>query len=137
MNLPAVADLLDARGLRLLPGSFAVPVNLLVELPDTSVARFTASGTTIRLSVYEPGVLTSIVVPTECGCGQHHEPSGPRRTVVDSHATPTVERTIDGTLEYGWRNHEAGLLRLPQAIPYFFDLLASATAPTPVLVGAS
>lgn len=135
MNLSAVADLLDAHGLRLLPGSFAVPVNLLVELPDGSIAHFTASGTTIRLALHDPHALTSIVVPTDCGCGKHHKRTGPRRTVVDTQATPLVERSIDGTTAFGWHAHEAGLLRPAGALPYFFDLLA--TVRHPELVAAT
>lgn len=54
MNLSAFADLLASRGLRLLPSSHAVPVELLVQLPDATIARFTARGTMLRLRQYSP-----------------------------------------------------------------------------------
>jgi hypothetical protein len=135
MNLSALADLLDAHGLRLLPGSFAVPVNLLVVLPDSSVAHFTARGTTLRLAIHEPQALTSVVVAPDCGCGKHHAPSGPSRMTLRSDAVPVVERTIDGELAFGWTGHEAGLLRLTDAAAYFFELLAEVT--TRELVGVT
>ena len=54
MNLSSFSDLLASQGLDLLPGSYAVPVSLLVGLPDAGIARFTARGTTLRLQVYSP-----------------------------------------------------------------------------------
>ena len=131
MNLSSFADLLASRGLRLLPGSTAVPVDLLVELPlesrEATIAHFTARGTTIRLRLYSPDALASVVIGPECGCGDHHPQVGPSRLVVGAHAVPLLERTIDGELMFGWRRHEAGLLRLADASTHFFDLLARAT----------
>src|SRR3954454_3995166 len=123
MNLPALADLLASRGLRLLPGSYAVPVELLVQLPDATIVRFTARGTTLRLRTYSSEALTTITIPAECGCGDHHPQTGPVRVTLSRYAVPLQERTIDGELEYGWRHHEAGLLRLPDAAEHFFTLL--------------
>lgn len=123
MNLPALADLLASRGLRLLPGSYAVPVELLVQLPDATIVRFTARGTTLRLRTYSPDALTAITIPAECGCGDHHPQTGPVRVTLSRYAVPLQERTIDGELEYGWRHQEAGLLRLPDAAEHFFTLL--------------
>jgi hypothetical protein len=124
MNLPAFADLLASRGLRLLPGSSAVPVELLVQLPDATIAHFTAQGTTLRLRRYSPDALTTIAIPTECGCGDHHPQTGPTRVTLSRYAVPVEEHTIDGELQYGWQHHEAGLLRLADAVPHFFTLLA-------------
>ncbi|WP_328999726.1 hypothetical protein OHA18_35455 [Kribbella sp. NBC_00709] len=123
MNLPALADLLASRGLRLLPGSYAVPVELLVQLPDATIARFTARGTTLRLRSYAPDALTTITIPTECGCGDHHPQTGPTRVTLSRYAVPLEEHTIDGELEFGWHHHAAGHLRLPDALPHFFTLL--------------
>jgi hypothetical protein len=123
MTLSAFADLLASRGLRLLPGSYAVPVDLLVELPDATIAQFTARGTTLRLRLYSPESLTAIMIAAECGCGDHHPQVGPDRLVLGSHAVPTAEHILDGELLFGWQNHEAGLLRLVDASAYFFDLL--------------
>ncbi|HWD83854.1 MAG TPA: hypothetical protein VG497_33365 [Kribbella sp.] len=123
MNLPALADLLASRGLRLLPGSYAVPVELLVQLPDATIARFTARGTTLRLRTYSPTALTAITIPAECGCGDHHPQTGPSRVTLSRYAVPLDERVVDGELEYGWHHHEAGLLRLADATEYFFALL--------------
>jgi hypothetical protein len=123
MNLSAFADLLASRGLRLLPGSYAVPVELLVELPEATIAHFTARGTTIRLRLYSPESLTAIVITAQCGCGDHHPQVGPDRLVLGHHAIPTAEYTLDGELLFGWQNHEAGLLRLVDASAYFFNLL--------------
>ena len=88
MNLPALADLLASRGLRLLPGSYAVPVELLVQLPDATIARFTARGTTLRLRTYSPAALTAITIPAECGCGDHHPQTGPSRVTLSRYAVP-------------------------------------------------
>jgi len=123
MNLSALADLLTSRGLRLLPGSHAVPVELLVELPDETIARFTARGTTLRLRQYSPDALISIVIAPECGCGDHHPQTGPDRVTLSAFATPLAEHLLDGELLFGWTTHEAGTLRLADAIPHFFTLL--------------
>jgi hypothetical protein len=128
MNLPALADLLASRGLRLLPGSYAVPVELLVQLPDATIVQFTARGTTLRLRTYSPDALTTITIPAECGCGDHHPQTGPSRVTLSRYAVPLQERTLDGELLYGWTHHEAGHLRLPEATPHFFTLLE--TLPT-------
>lgn len=125
MNLPALADLLASRGLRLLPGSYAVPVELLVQLPDATIARFTARGTTLRLRTYTPDALTTLVIPAECGCGDHHPQTGPSRVTLSRYAVPLEEHVIDGELEFGWRHHEAGLLRLADATTHFLTLLAT------------
>jgi hypothetical protein len=125
MNLPAFADLLASRGLRLLPGSHAVPVELLVQLPDATIARFAARGTTLRLRTYSPDALTTITIPAECGCGDHHPQTGPVRVALSAYAVPVAERVIDGELLFGWVHHEAGLLRLADAATHFFDLLAT------------
>jgi hypothetical protein len=130
MNLNAFADLLASRGLRLLPGSHAVPVELLVQLPDATITRFTARGTTIRLRQYAAHALTSIVINAECGCGDHHPSTGPARSTLSAYAEPLAERVLDGELLFGWTAHEAGLLRLIDAAPHFFDLLTSLLAPT-------
>jgi hypothetical protein len=137
MNLTSFADLLAFRGLRLLPGSSAVPVDVLVELPDTTIAHFTSRGTTIRLRLYSADDLTTVVIAPECGCGDHHPQVGPERLVLRAHAAPFLERTIDGELTFGWQRHEAGLLRLTDAASHFFDLLATATAPQRTLVGVA
>ena len=123
MNLPALADLLASRGLRLLPGSYAVPVELLVQLPDATIVRFTARGTTLRLRSYSPAALTTITIPAECGCGDHHPQTGPARVAISRYAVPLDEHVIDGELAYGWHHAEAGLLRLTDATEYFFTLL--------------
>ncbi|TDW22435.1 hypothetical protein [Kribbella kalugense] len=135
MNLPALADLLASRGLRLLPGSHAVPVELLVQLPDATIVQFTARGTTLRLRTYSPDALTTITIPAECGCGDHHPQTGPSRVTLSRYAVPVEERTLDGELLYGWTHHEAGHLRLPEATPHFFTLLQTLT--TRELVGVA
>ncbi|MBB6569321.1 hypothetical protein HPO96_11340 [Kribbella sandramycini] len=137
MNLPAFADLLASHGLRLLPGSHAVPVELLVELPDATIGHFTARGTTLRLTRYAPGALTAITIAAECGCGDHHPQTGPDRITLSRHAHPLSHHTLDGELLFGWRHHEAGLLRLPDAAPHLFTLLAELTTPTRELVGVA
>ncbi|MEV0800868.1 hypothetical protein AB0I34_24480 [Kribbella sp. NPDC050281] len=137
MNLPALADLLASRGLRLLPGSHAVPVELLVQLPDATLAQFTARGTTLRLRRFSPDALTAITIAAECGCGDHHPQSGPARVTLSRYAVPLDEHTLDGELHFGWQNHEAGLLRLPVAATHFFTLLDQADTPTRELVGVA
>jgi hypothetical protein len=137
MNLSALADLFASHGLRLLPGSYAVPVDLLVQLPDATIARFTARGRTLRLRQYAADALTTVVIPTECGCGDHHPQTGPNRVTISAYAEPLAERVIDGELLFGWTRHEAGLLRLADAVPYFFDLLAALPQPERALVGVA
>jgi hypothetical protein len=127
MNLATFATALTDRGLHLLPGSHAVPVDLLVRLPDGTLAHFTARGTTLRLRRYRSDALVSIVIAPECGCGDHHPRSGPDRLVLGAHAVPVAEEVIDGRSEFGWTAHEAGSLRLAEASGYFFRLLAALT----------
>ncbi|GAA1569934.1 hypothetical protein GCM10009789_24370 [Kribbella sancticallisti] len=136
MNLSAFADLLASRGLRLLPGSHAVPVELLVQLPDGTIARFTARGTRLRLRHYSPDALTSLTIEAECGCGDHHPQTGPNRVTLSAFAVPLAEHTIDGELLFGWQHHEAGALRLADAATHFFTLLPLLT-PTRTLVGVA
>ena len=136
MNLPALADLFTSHGLRLLPGSYAVPVELLVQLPDATIARFTARGTTLRLRLYSPEALTSIVIAAECGCGDHHPKTGPNRVTLSAYSVPLAEHTIDGELLFGWQHHEAGSLRLADAATHFFTLLPLLT-PSRTLVGVA
>ncbi|MFC0625512.1 hypothetical protein [Kribbella deserti] len=135
MKLSSFADLLAARGLQLLPGSAAVPVELLVRLPDRTVAHFTARGTTLRLRLFAEHALAHVVIAPECGCADHHPQIGPDRLVVGAHAIPLAEREINGKLAFGWHHHEAGLLRLADAIPHFFTLLA-APQPAPAAPAA-
>ncbi|MEV8371457.1 hypothetical protein AB0P21_01920 [Kribbella sp. NPDC056861] len=123
MNLSALADLFASNGLRLLPGSHPVPVELYVELPDASIARFTARGRSLRLRHYSPDALTSVVIAAECGCGDHHPTTGPDRVTLSAFATPLTEHVLDGELLFGWTGHEAGALRLADAVPHFFTLL--------------
>ncbi|WP_405058659.1 hypothetical protein OG474_38845 [Kribbella sp. NBC_01505] len=137
MNLPAFADLLASRGLRLLPGSHAVPVELLVQLPDATIARFTARGTTLQLQHYPADALTAVTIAAECGCGDHHPQTGPARVTLSRYAVPTDERTIDGELLFGWQHHEAGLLRLTDAATHFFTLLEDLHTPARELVGVA
>lgn len=139
MKLSSFADLLASRGLELLPGSAAVPVELLVRLPDRTIAHFTARGTTLRLRVFAEHALANVVIAPECGCADHHPQVGPTRLVVGAHAVPLAERVIDGELTFGWQHHEAGLLRLPDAATHFFTLLETLTTPTParILVGVA
>jgi hypothetical protein len=137
MNLPAFADLLASRGLRLLPGSHAVPVELLVQLPDATIARFTARGITLPLQHYPADALTAITIAAECGCGDHHPQTGPARVTLSRYAVPTDSRTIDGELTFGWTSHEAGLLRLADAATHFFALLESLQTPARHLVGVA
>lgn len=126
MNLALFATLLTSRGLRLLPGSHAVPVELLAEVPDGTLVRFTARGTTLRLRRYAADALVSIVIAAECGCGDHHPRTGPDRLVLGAHAVPVAEQVIDGRSRFGWHGHQAGSLRLAEASAYFFELLAAA-----------
>ena len=138
MNLLAFADLLASHRLRLLPGSVAVPVDVLVQLPDATIARFTARGTTLRLRQYAPEALTSIMIAAECGCGDHHPQTGPNRVTLSAYAVPLAEQVLDGELLFGWTHHEAGSLRLTDAATHFFtllDALPSATSKT--LVGVA
>ena len=136
MNLPALADLFTSRGLRLLPGLYAVPVELLVQLPDATIARFTGRGTTLRLRHYSPEALTSIVIAAECGCGDHDPQTGPNRVTLSAYSVPLAEHTIDGELLFGWQQHEAGSLRLADAVTHFFTLLPLLTA-SRTLVGVA
>lgn len=136
MNLATFATLLATRGLRLLPGSYAVPVELLAELPDGTLVQFTARGTSLRLRRYAADALVSVVIAPECGCGDHHPRTGPDRLVLGAHAVPLSEHVIDGRSRFGWHGHEAGSLRLAEASVYFFELLAAAT-PQRTLVGVA
>jgi hypothetical protein len=123
--LATFAALLEPHGLRLLPGSSAVPVDLLLQLPDASVAHFTARGTTLRLRVYPRDAMTTVLIAAECGCGENHPQVGPQRPVLRHDATPVAERSIDGRTAFGWRAHEAGLLRPEAAAPFLLQLVNS------------
>jgi hypothetical protein len=133
MELSVFADLLATRGQRLLPGSHVVPVDVLAEQPDGTIAHFTARGTTIRLALFDHDALASIVLSTDCGCGKYHEPAGLARTALRAGAEPLLERVIEGRLAFGWTSHEAGLLRLAEAAGYYFELLDMATVDYPAL----
>jgi hypothetical protein len=135
---------LSARGYGVLPASHAVPVSLwlrdadpeggLNEGPDDDgrVLHFAARGTRLRLAVYRPSDLTTLILRAACDCEEHRQAGATGRVVLNPGAEPVEVHELDGAKVFGWRGHEAALLPLHEAAGILESLLPRLTPRRPV-----
>ena len=119
---------LAARGYDVLPTSHAVPVSLwLRDTQGNRVLHFTARGTRLRLDVFEPTDLTTLLLRAACDCAEHRQAGATGRVVLNPGAVASETHELDGGEVFGWRGHEAALLPLAEAAGFLESLLARLT----------
>lgn len=129
---------LSVRGYGVLPSSHAVPVSLWLTDTDPGggdrVLHFGARGTRLRLAVYRPSDLTTLILRAACDCAEHRQAGATGRVVLNPGAVPVEVHELDGAAVFGWRGHEAALLPLQEAAGILESLLAR--LPQPVIAHA-
>ena len=124
---------LGTRGYVVLPSSHAVPVSLWLRDGHPRhgrVLHFAARGTWLRLAVYEPSDLTTLLLRAACDCEEHRRAGASGRLVLNPGAKPIEVHEFKGASVFGWRGHEAALLPLQDAAGIFESLLARVAQPT-------
>jgi hypothetical protein len=125
---------LAARGFVVLAPSHGVPVSLWLREGDTSQGRvlhYDVRGTRLRLAVYLPSDLTTLILRAACDCAEHRQAGATGRIVLNPGATPLETHELDGATVFGWRGHEAALLPLQDAAGIFESLLARVSQQAP------
>lgn len=131
---------LSARGFGVLPSSHAVPVSLWLRDggPESGsengpengrVLHFGARGTRLRLAVYRPSDLTTLILRAACDCEEHRQAGATGRIVLNPGAAPLEVHELEGASVFGWRGHEAALLSLQDAAGIFESLLTRVAQP--------
>lgn|SRR5659263_197278 len=133
LNFTSWTRALSARGYGVLPSSHAVPVSLWLRDGDR-VLHFGARGTRLRLAVYRPSDLTTLILRAACDCAEHRQAGATGRVVLNPAAVPVEVHELDGAEVFGWRGHEAALLPLQEAAGILESLLAR--LPQPVVAHA-
>ncbi len=120
---------LSARGYDVLPASHAVPVSLWLREPGHDrVLHYVARGTRLRLDVFEPSDLTTLLLRAACDCAEHRQAGATGRIVLNPGAVPLETHELDGAEVFGWRGHEAASLPLQETAGLFESLLARVSA---------
>jgi hypothetical protein len=140
---------LRSEGYLVCPASSAVPVEFRVVRPDGVGLHFRCRGVRVRLGWYRPGrAVWQTPIRDERWCPEEalelweHRPVDLAgevpdygRIVFPDGGEPDREVTLDGAREWGWRSHEAGLLRTATAAVLFTRLLAVAEGSAGVPAG--
>lgn len=134
---------LRADGYLVCPGSCAVPVDVRGVRGDGVGLHFRCRGTAIRLAAYRPGrAAWQVAVRDASWCPEESlqlwvhspldgtPPPTDARLAFPGDAGPDREVILDGSDAWGWRGHEAGLLRPDTAARLFDHLLATLADPT-------
>ncbi len=123
-DLRAWSRALHARGLRVLPQSTAVPVEVWLRDERTGqddLLHLRARGTTVALTRYDAQDLAAVILRSECDCESHRTAGAAIRPTLVPGARPVARAVYDGRREAGWTGVEAGLLRL-SGVATFFEL---------------
>jgi hypothetical protein len=136
---------LAQRGITVLPPTTIVPVDMYASLPDGCGLHFRCRGTRVTLSVFAAADVQLAVpvreaTPTELPLTTEIRLPLAGARLIESDLVrvvfsgpPVASATIDGRRRFGWAGHEAGLLRLGDALPLFDELLGAVLAqPMPV-----
>jgi hypothetical protein len=142
VSFKAWMNRLRADGYLLCPGSSAVPVDVRGVRRDGVGLHFRCRGTAVRLAAYRPGRAAWQVAVRDAGwCPEESlqlwvhrpldgtPPPPEARLAFPGDAGPDREVILDGADAWGWRHHEAGLLRPDAAAQLFDHLLAALTSP--------
>ncbi len=129
------ADVLSARGLRVLPHSRFVPLDVwLVDPRDPSqLLHLLARGTRVRLAVYDRSDLTTLLLRAECDCEEHRLAGASGRPALRPGVTPVAEAVYDGAVRAGWSGIAAGLLRTEEVAPILDELYLELQQEAPAL----
>ena len=129
----AWADELRRRGITVLPGASAVPVELYGLLPDGRALHFRCRGTSATLRLHAAGDVALAVGVREAVRPELPVTGEVWLPVTDFVGAPTgravllgaavAQAVLDGSDRFGWSGHEAGMLRGPAALPLFTELL--------------
>lgn len=122
-------SILATRGLRVLPQSHLVPVDVWLASESGLRLHLTGRGPRVRLSAYATSDLTVLAVRSECDCRSHRDAGAAERVVLRPGAVPTVEALYDGAARHGWSGVEAGRLRVPELVPVLAVLLDELLGP--------
>ena len=131
-----VLSTLAPRGLRVLPQSHLVPVDVWLAGPG-SLLHLTGRSTRVRLRTYSASDLTTLEVRSECDCRSHRDAGAAERVVLRPGALPTAEAVYDGAAHHGWTGVEAARLGVLELVPVLDVLLADLLGPgleTPLAV---
>lgn len=128
-------DVLSSRGLRALPHSRFVPLDVwLVDPRDPSqLLHLLARGTRVRLAAYDRSDLTTLLLRAECDCEEHRLAGASGRPALRPGVAPVVEAVYDGAERAGWTGVAAGLLRPDDAAPILDDLYVELLQDSPAL----
>jgi hypothetical protein len=134
LTFPNWTRALSARGYGVLPASHAVPVSLWLrdDGPDCDatkgrVLHYSARGTRLRLAVYRPSDLTTLILRAACDCKEHRQAGATGRVALNPGAEPAEVHELDGARVFGWRGHEAALLPLHETAGILESLLPRLT----------
>ena len=127
MTLPAAPrwhDVVTRRGLRVLPLSTVVPVDVWLADPrvPSRVMRLLARGTTVRLLRYDSSDLSALLLRSECDCEEHRLAGAAGRLALRPGAEPLEEVSYDGAARHGWTGVAAARLRLDEIAPILEEL---------------
>ncbi len=89
--------------------------------------HFAARGTRLRLAVYRPSDLTTLILRAACDCEEHRQAGATGRVVLNPGAEPVEVHELDGAKVFGWRGHEAALLPLHESAGILESLLPRLT----------
>jgi hypothetical protein len=130
---------LNARGYGVLPASHAVPVSLWLrddapgddapgdDATEGRVLHYSARGTRLRLAVYRPSDLTTLILRAACDCAEHRQAGATGRVALNPGTEPVEVHELDGAKVFGWRGHEAALLPLHESAGILESLLPRLT----------
>ena len=117
-------DVTHRLGIRVLPHSRFVPVDAWLHDPRSPgrVLRLVARGTRVRLTAYDRGDLTTLLLRAECDCEEHRTAGASGRPALAPGSLPLAEAVYDGAARAGWSGVRAGLLRRDEVAPILVEL---------------
>jgi hypothetical protein len=126
---PRWHDVVTRRGLRVLPHSTVVPIDVWLADPrvPSRVVRLLARGTTVRLLSYDSSDLSALLLRSECDCEEHRLAGAAGRLVLRPGAEPLDEASYDGAARHGWTGVAAARLRLDEVAPILEELWSAST----------
>ena len=95
--------------------------------PEGRVLHYSARGTRLRLAVYRPSDLTTLILRAACDCAEHRQAGATGRVALNPGAEPIEVHELDGAKVFGWRGHEAALLPLHETAGILESLLPRLT----------
>ncbi len=107
------------------------PLRLVATTRSGHVAVFSGAGTTLRLQLFPPSAVVTVVLRPECDCGEPHSDKALRRVQLDPSAVALWQGAVDGRRRYGWRGIDAAVVPVARAAAVLDELLRLAWADVP------